>query len=159
VIVIDVELFSSGLIEQILPLGQKCWEENTAQKLKTCAYFGEREFAVEPNIEEYRRLASLGLLILITLRDDGTLMGYVVGIIYESWHHKKIKCGFGDSIYVEPSHRTYTPVLIEKFMKEMERLKVKILGWPTTQGSPVHELLKAMGFVGDDIVMEKRLCA
>lgn len=156
---IEIEPFSFDLITQILPLAQKCWEENTAQKLQTCAYYGDREFAVDPDVETYKSLAAQDRLVIATLRAE-TLVGYVVGFIYGSWHHKRIKCGCGDSIYVEPEYRSYTPVLIEKFCGEMKRREVKILGWPTTQGGPVYELLKAMGFIGDDIVMEKRLiCA
>jgi hypothetical protein len=35
---------------------------------------------------------------------------------------------------------------------------VGIIGWPVHLNGPVYDVLKAKGYVGDDIVMEKRLC-
>ena len=69
---INAEAFTPELAAEILPLAQKCWEESTEGKKETCAYYGERDFAVEPDTEAYLRLAEQGLLLVITLRDDGT---------------------------------------------------------------------------------------
>lgn len=154
---VQTEAFSAELAKEILPLGQKCWEESTANKAETCAYYGERDFQIEPNLEVYERLSSAGSLVLLTMRQDGTLKGYVIGFLYRSWHHKDILCASVDSIYVEPSHRSFTAVMTEKLEHEFESLGVHIIGWPTHINGPVYKLLKAIGYVGDDIVMEKRL--
>ncbi len=156
-IAIGVEPFSQALYDEVLPLARKCWQESTEQKLQTCAFYGDRDFDVEPEYSEYQRLHDLGALVFITLRDE-KLVGYIVGILYKSHHHKGIQCAGGDSIYIESDYRSYTPVMVSRFEKELTERGVKIIGWPTTQGSAVYELLKSMGFVGDDIVMEKRLC-
>ena len=155
---IAVEPFSRELYEEILPLARKCWSENTEQKLKTCAFYGDRDFAVEPDYETYQQIDKTRPILILTLRDSAILTGYVVGLLYNSWHHKRIKCIGCDSVYVEPSYRSFAPVLIKRFEKEAAERGVEIIGWPTTQNGPVHELLKAMNYVGDDIVMEKRLC-
>lgn len=154
---IQTEAFSLELCKEILPLGQKCWEESTVNKGDTCGYNGEREFQIEPNLEVYERLSTAGSLVLLTLRDEGILKGYVMGFLYLSWHHKNILCASVDSIYVLPTHRAFTPVMTEKLEHELESLGVQIIGWPTHVNGPVYELLKAIGYVGDDIVMEKRL--
>ena len=39
----------------------------------------------------------------------------------------------------------------------MRERNVQIIGWPTHVDGPMYALLKARGYVGDDIVMEKRL--
>lgn len=156
---IQLEPFTPELFAEILPLAQKCWEEQTQVKGADCAYYGERDFKVEPDLDTYARLALMGYTVIVTLRDEGALRGYIVGIIYRSWHHKNILCGNGDSIYVEPPHRAYTAVMAERFERELARLGAQIIGWPTHRNGPVYELLKARGYVGDDIVMEKRLCA
>jgi hypothetical protein len=158
VIAIEKEPFTLDLAAEILPLAQKCWEESTRIKADTCAYYGEREFAVEPDMEVYERLAAQGSVVLATLRDDTALKGYVIGWIYSSLHHKRILCGHGDSIYIEPSYRSYTAVVAEKFEQAMKDLKVQAIGWPTHIDGPVYGVLKARGYVGDDIIMEKRLC-
>ena len=36
-------------------------------------------------------------------------------------------------------------------------LGAQIIGWPVHFNGPVYDLLKAKGYIGDDIVMEKRI--
>lgn len=157
-IVIEKEAFNADRAAEILPLSQKGWNESTKFKDKSCAYYGERDFQIEPDTETYLRLADEGKLALVTLRDDGELKGYVIGFTYKSMHHKKIPCGFGDAIYIEPPYRSYTAVIAERFEKEMKELGAQIIGWPVHVKGPVYKILKAKGYVWDDVVMEKRLC-
>jgi hypothetical protein len=156
---IEREIFNPEVFAEILPLAQKCWDESTAFKGESCAYFGERDFKVEPDAESYERLERDGLLVLVTLRDEGKVQGYVVGFLYNALHHKKILCGIGDSIYIEPGYREHTWAVAKRFESEMKERGAKILGWPCHFNGPVYDVLKAKGYVGDDIVMEKRLCA
>lgn len=157
-IAIEKEPFSPALIAEILPLAQRCWEESTRVKAETCAYYGERDFAVDPDMDVYDRFAQQGLLVTVTLRDEAALKGYVMGFVYRSPHHKKILCGHGDSIYIEPEYRSYTAIVAEKFEAAMKDLNVQAMGWPTHIDGPVYAVLKARGYTGDDIIMEKRLC-
>ena len=158
-VTIEKEPFTAVLFAEALPLAQKCWEESTIIKADSCAYYGERDFIIEPDVDAYQRLADQGMLVFVTLRDDGNLQGYLVAFTYRSTHHKKILCAIVDSAYVEPKYRTYAPVMSEVFEKEARGIGVQIIGWPTHVDGPLYELLKARGYVGDDIVMEKKLCA
>ena len=155
---IDEEPFSLQVAAEILPLAQKGWDESTLIKQGTCAYFGARAFSIEPDVERYTELAAQGLLLLMTLRDDTILQGYLLGLTYRSLHHKRILCGIADALYVQPDYRAYTTLMAEKFEAAMRGREVEIIGWPTHIEGPVYEVLKARGYVGDDIVMEKRLC-
>lgn len=157
---IDREDFTPELFAEILPLAQKCWNESTIAKGETCAFYGEREFQIEPDTEVYQQLTDKGTLVIVTLRDEMQLKGYVVGFAYRGLHHRKILGGIGDSIYIEPEYRSYAAVVADRFENELKALGVQIIGWPVTPDGPVHQVLKARGYVGDDIVMEKRLiCA
>lgn len=157
-IVINREELTAELATEVFPLARKCWNESTEFKGESCAYYGDRDFLIEPDVEAYQRLADQGLLVLVTLRDEVKLKGYVIGFLYNALHHKKILCGIGDSIYIEPDYRSHTWAVAKRFEKEMESLGAKIIGWPVHLNGPVYEVLKAKGYVGDDIVMEKRLC-
>jgi hypothetical protein len=158
-VVIEKEPFTLELFQELLPLAQKCWDESTVNKAKTCAYHGKRDFQIDPDIPTYQRLADSGSVVIITLRDAGVLKGYVIGFLYRSWHHKKILCGSTDAIYVQLDYRSYTAVMAERFEKEFFGMGAEIIGWPVHVNSSVYEILKARGYVGDDIVMEKLLCA
>lgn len=157
--IIDKETLTRELFTEILPLAQKAWNEGTRVKGKSCAYYGERDFDIEPDVDAYLRLAEAGLLIVITLRDHGVLKGYVAGFLYRSLHHKQIPCGMGDSIYVERAYRPHVDALADRFEKEFMKLGAKIIGWPIHIKGSVYKVLESRGYVGDDIVMEKRLCA
>lgn len=155
--VIEKEPYSPALHAEIMPLAQKCWQESTIIKADSCAFYGERDFDIEPFIEAYEGLNSKGVLVVITLRVDGALEGFIEGFSYRAMHHSKIVGGIADSIYIEPKYRSYTGVLIERFEGEMSKLGVGIIGWPTQKDGPVYNVLVAKGYVGDDIVMEKRI--
>jgi hypothetical protein len=152
---IAIEPFTRELALEILPLGQKCWEEATIAKGEACAFYGQRDFAIEPDVDEYLKAAKTS--VVVTLRDEGKLVGYVIGLLYRSLHHKSVQCALGDSIYVDPDYRSYTGVMVERFETEIKKLGAKIIGWPVTPDGPVYKVLKARGFVGDDVIMEK-LC-
>lgn len=157
-VVIEKEPLTGELFNELLPLAQRCWAESTEIKGKTCAFYGERDFQIEPDMEQYQKLSEMGALVIVTLRDKG-LRGYVSGFTYRALHHKKIIGAIGDTMYVEPEYRSYGAIVVDKFLEEMESMGVQIVGWPVSPDGYIYELLKARGFVGDDIVMEKRLCA
>lgn len=148
------------LFAELLPLAQKSWNESTQVKEKTCAFYGERDFDIEPDADQYQLVHDAGTLIILTARTpEQGLVGYLVGVLYRSWHHKTVLCANVDCAYMEPTFRSYMAVLIEHFEKEATERGVKIIAWPTHENGPLHYVLMARGYVGDDLVMEKRLCA
>ena len=154
---IDKESYNDALRTELMPLAQKCWDAESEVKAKTCAYYGERNFAIAPDIATYKLFADLGLLLIITLREQTKLVGYAIGFTYQSLHHK-VMCACGDSFYIEPQYRSYAGPLEERFEKEFAKMGAEIFGWGVTPGSSLHSLLVAKGFIADDVVMEKRLC-
>lgn len=156
---IRTEEFSASLYEEILPLGRKCWAESTEFKGETCAYYGERDFEIQPDFDLYQRLADSNSMLVFTLRHDEVLVGYAVLFFYNSWHHKKILCANVDTMYVEPTYRVYAPIVIDRIERELPTRNVGIIAWPTHINGPMYDLLKKHGYIGDDIVMEKRVCA
>jgi hypothetical protein len=153
---IEQEVFSEALAAEMLPLGQACWDESTLVKKRSCAFYGERDFSVDPDMERYGALAKAGLMVVVTLR-NGALKGYLLGFACRSLHSKKIICGSVDSIYVDPEYRAYTAVLAEKFEQEVVgRRGAEIISWSTHIDGPIYQILKARGYVGDDVTMEKR---
>lgn len=158
-VVISVEPFSLELAAEIRPLGQKCWDESTAIKGETCAFYGERDISIDPDTDQYQILAQKNLLLIVTLRDEGLLRGYAVGVLYKSLHHRNITVGGGDTLYIDPGYRSYTAVVIEKFENEMKSRGAVIIGFPAHVNGPLYAVFKQRGYVGDDVVMERKLCA
>jgi len=148
------------LLNEIKQLGQKSWDECSSIKGETCAFHGERGFIIEPDIEQYQRLSEQQSLIVLTLRDEGKLNGYGIGILYRSLHHKPVSVGNVDTFYIEPGYRSYTGVAIQKLEREFQSRGISIIGWPTSPEGSLCAVLKSLGYIPDDVVMEKRLpCA
>jgi hypothetical protein len=158
-VVIERETYSDALGRELLPLAQKCWEESSAEKGERCAFYGHRDIQIEPDFQLYKALSDTDRLILLTVRDGSALVGYAVIIVYVSPHHCKFIAANGDSLYVEPKYRIHSPVLIDKVISEVKRTEAVSLNWGVSPGSPLYEMLLKLGFVGDEVIMEKRLCA
>ncbi len=157
-VMVQKETPSLELFEELLPLAKKCWTQSTADKGESCAYYGKREFEIQPDIDQYLHLQEHQSLLILTLREEGRLCGYVVGILYRCLHHKKILGCIADTIYIEPQYRGHTLLVVNRFEREAAALGVGIIGWPTHINGPVYTFLKAHGYIADDIVMEKLLC-
>lgn len=158
-VVIALEAFSDPLVAELLPLAQACWNESSVAMADSCAFYGTRDFEIQPDLREYRRLAELGALVILVLRAGGAARGYALGWTYRPMHHQVVTAAMGDTFYVDPAYRAYAGVLIDRFTAELEAREVAIIGWPATQHGYLHRLLVARGFVGNEIVMEKKLCA
>ena len=155
---LNVEKLTAGLIEELRPLWQACWDECSEIKGKTCAFHGERGFVIEPDIERYATLADQGTLFVVTLRND-ELRGYAICLLYRSLHHHPVLCGNVDTFYVEKDCRSYAASVIGKIEEEFSTRGVSVMGWPTSPDGALFKVLQTLGYIPDDVVMEKRLCA
>lgn len=155
---IEEEILSKSLYEEILPLGRKCWAESTQIKGQNCSYYGDRDFEIEPDFETYEKISNADAMVLICVRDAGSLVGYAVAVLYKSWHHKSITCANVDSAYLEKEHRSYGPVLVDFLEKKLKSIGIQQIAWPTHIDGPLYKMLSAQGYVADDTIMEKRIC-
>lgn len=155
---IAVEPFTQELFAEILPLAQKSWDECSEIKSETCVFHGERGFKIEPDVDQYLVLQAANSLIALTMRDkEGVMVGYCLGILYRSLHHRPIACGNVDSFYIEPECRAYVRSFIARMEKELNDRSVTVIGWPTTASGTLCAVLKSLGYLADDVVMEKKL--
>jgi len=71
------------------------------------AEIAEHQDAVELDMdfEGYRKLDEGGALILITVRNDGKLVGYYKAVITPNLHYKSTKTAWTDIYYIDPSIR------------------------------------------------------
>ena len=156
---IQKEVLTEELFAEIMPLGQKSWDECSEIKGETCSFHGERGFVIQPDKDRYLEMESAGQLLAMTLRDRrGVLCGFALCIYYHSLHHAPVPCANVDTFYIEPEHRA----CIRRFIAEIERefiaMGVVVVGWPTTPSGKLFPILKLLGYAPDDVVMEKRLC-
>lgn len=64
-----------------------------------------KDFPLAPDYEQYRSLNDAKLLVTITCRCDGELIGYIVFFIKPHIHYRTCITAFEDMYYVKPEHR------------------------------------------------------
>lgn len=153
---IAVEPLTRELFDEILPLARRGWAESTVAKAETCAWYGERDFDIDPDFEQYEALARVGALVILTMRDEA-LVGYVTGTCFRGMHHRHFVVAQSDSFYVEPPYRGHTWRLVRSYEREMTNRGAVALNWLTHTNGPVFKLLKAIGYVADETMLEKRV--
>lgn len=155
---IAIENFTRELADEIIPLGQQSWDECSEIKKDTCAYHGQRGLPIDPDIDQYLYLAGHDSLIAMTLRDDGrVLRGYALLILYKSLHLKTELCGNVDTFYVQPEYRRAMVRFIHQIANTLRDRDVSIIGWPVSKGGKLYKILKRLGYIADDVVMELKI--
>ena len=157
---IVIEFLTSELFEELMPMGQKLWDECSEIKKDTCSFHGERGLKIQPNKAVYLGLQSVDKLSVYVVRDsEGKAVGFSFCIFYNSLHHEVVLCANVDLFYIEPEYRSSIRRLIRKMEDEFQSRGVVVVGWPISPMGKLFEILKTLGYAPDDVVMEKRICA
>ena len=157
---ISVETLTQELFDELMPMGQRLWDECSEIKKDTCSFHGERGLKIQPNRTAYLNMQQNGQLSVYVLRgEDGESIGFSFCIFYNSLHHEVVSCVNVDLFYIEPKYRTSIKRLIRAMEDEFRSRGVVVIGWPISPMGKLFEILKTLGYSPDDVVMEKRVCA
>ena len=157
---IGIEVLTPELFAELLPMGQKLWDECSEIKKDTCSFHGERGLKIQPNQSTYLTFQDQDRLSVYVLRDkQGVAVGFSFCIFYNSLHHEVVPCANVDLFYIEPEHRSSIKRLIRTMEDEFRERGVVVVGWPISPMGKLFEILKTLGYAPDDVVMEKRICA
>lgn len=81
---------------EVQPLLFQHWQEIAMYKDK---------IELEPDWSRYEDLANSGKLHIVTVRDDGELIGYYISIISKGLHYKNTVYGINDILLLKPEYR------------------------------------------------------
>jgi hypothetical protein len=151
-VTVQRERYSEALCAELLPLLKDNW-------VRTKSYIGELE--INPDFEKYKKLDALDMVTCITARRHGVLVGYAIFFDNFSLHHRTVHTGHGDMIYVKEERGLGRVVfdLLEASEAHLRAKGVWCHGWFVHKDSAFYRILKSRGYVDDEIVMEKKLCA
>lgn len=159
-VTIAIEPLTPELFAELLPMGQKLWDECSEIKKDTCSFHGERGLKIQPNQSVYLAFQADEKLSVYVLRDQmGAAVGFSFCIFYNSLHHEVVPCANVDLFYIEPDYRHSIKRLIRAMEAEFLQRGVVVVGWPISPIGKLFEILKKLGYAPDDVVMEKRICA
>lgn len=60
---------------------------------------------LEPDVHTFEVLESLGQLVIVTVRDDGKLVGYHVSLVRSHLHYKSSLTAYVDMYFLHPDYR------------------------------------------------------
>jgi GNAT superfamily N-acetyltransferase len=140
----------TNLIEEIKPLLQSHYEEIARHKDK---------IKLNPDYDKYIELDRIGLVHVVTARDEGSLVGYFISFVISHLHYKDHIMSTNDILYISPSHRKGTTALklirfTESTLKSRGVTKILI---NMKLAHDFSSLLERMGYVEIERVYEKML--
>lgn len=83
-------------LEDLKPFFPMHWEELA---------LNQKQVPLDPQYDVYLRRDAAGEMMLVTLREDGELVGYFVGFVAPGLHYKTCLTLTMDIFYVLPEHR------------------------------------------------------
>jgi GNAT superfamily N-acetyltransferase len=60
---------------------------------------------LNPDWDEYDRMDKAGMLHLVSVRNDGAMVGYFIGIVRPHLHYKDSLTSFCDVVFIKPEYR------------------------------------------------------
>jgi hypothetical protein len=151
-ITVQRERYSEALCQELLPLLKDNW-------VRTESLIGAEP--MDPAWDKYQKLDEMDLVECITARRNGELVGYIIYFLSLNMHHKTVRSAHGDLLYVkrDPGLGRVVFALIDAAEMSMRARGIKYVGWFVQKGSRVRKILESRGYIDDEIVMEKKLCA
>lgn len=98
---------------------QKLWKEHYDE----IAVMKDK-IAMNPNIAFYQEMENSGILHLLTVRDEGEMIGYHISFVRPHPHYADMLCGFVDAYFLTPSKRKGM-IGVKMIKKAEESLKAR----------------------------------
>ena len=86
----------SQCVEEMSGLWELHWQEIALDRQKV---------KLEPDVQMFEVLDSLGQLVIVTVRDDGKLVGYHVSLVRSHLHYKSSLTAYVDMYFLHPDYR------------------------------------------------------
>ena len=140
------------IAEEIRPLLRRHWEAIANDK---------EAVPLDVDDEKYRALDSAGLLVIITARVDGRLVGYIAAILSPHLHYRSTLFATFDVFWMEPEFRSGLNG-VGLFTRMLLQLKaagvVKVVGQSKVGGGrDVSAIYRALGFEQAEILYTRTI--
>jgi GNAT superfamily N-acetyltransferase len=134
--------------EEIMPLLELHYDELTLHK---------HIAKLDVNWDYYQRLQNKGKLFYLAVRDEGRLIGYSLFSVGYSPHYKELKAATNDVLFLHKLYRRggVGIKMIKRSETELKAIGVQKILWHAKQNNSLSDLLSALGYGVEDILMSK----
>lgn len=103
---------------------------------------------LDPDYDKYAAGEKAAALQFITVRSDGELVGYYVGMIAMSLHYKGVKVNINDIFYIKKEYRLLGvgDKLFNAVKEDNKKLGVKFWRLETKNWLPADKFMEKQGF-------------
>lgn len=124
------------------------WEEIAVQKDR---------MPMRPDEEAYRALEAAGRLQIVTAREQGVMVGYIVSVVRPHMHYADVLTGYEDAYFLSKSHRKGMAgvKLIREAIRHMRAVGVQKCFFMTKAALDMGRIFERLGFTKTDIVYSK----
>lgn len=107
---------------------------------------------LNPDVVRYMALEESGVLIPISVREDGALIGYSVTILLPSLHYKEHTYAMNDVIFISKEHRKGTVgiKLIKYTEKILKEKGISVYCINSKVHAPFFKVLERLGFTDSE---------
>lgn len=116
-------------------------------------------FTLNPNVELYEAAEKAGGIVIITARQSGALIGYIVMMLHKHMHYQHVLVATDDIHFIHPDHRKGRVGLhlIAAAEREMKRRGAGMMTLRTKVDHNHGLLFEHLGYDAQDVVYTKRL--
>lgn len=137
-------------IEELKPLLEAHYEEIAMYKDK---------IKLNPDYNTYYQLEAHGNLHIVTVRDEGVLIGYYISYIHPNPHYRDHLFAVNDVLFVHPDYRGGTTAyrMIRYAQEKLKELGVSVMMLHMKVAFPFESLCEALGMDKAEYVYSKYL--
>jgi L-amino acid N-acyltransferase YncA len=109
--------------------------------------------AMDPDVPTYERAQAENVLVIVSAREAGKMVGYVVCVTRRHMHYN-VYCGFEDAYFLSASHRQGMAGvrLIKEAVKALKRRGCQWVFFHSKEHKPLDRIFKFLGFSRADSV-------
>jgi len=114
---------------------------------------------LDPDWQIYEQMERSGKLWVLTARDGGRLVGYIVMMLSRHLHYRSLTIAIDDIHFIHPDYRKGLTGyrMIRTTVKAMQALGVRMCTFRTKAAKDHGQLFRRLGFEPNDIVYAKIL--
>jgi len=112
---------------------------------------------MQPDVRSYMAAEAAGQLQILTARENGRMVGYMLFFVKPHMHYAGVLCGFEDSIFLVQSHRKgWVGVrLVKESIKYLQRRGVQEVFVMENKAKDLSKLFKGLGFAPSHVLWSK----
>lgn len=109
---------------------------------------------LSPDVETYKIIESKGQLLIVTMRDEGKMIGYSLIIVRSHLHYSQVLCAFEDAYFMSATYRKGRAGigLIKETLNIVKKMGVQKAFFFTKEFKDLGKIFEYLGGKKSDII-------